>query len=111
MDSKLATLFKNWTVAGQLSWGSGMPLSPIVFSAVGGTGIIGVRPSLTGVPIAPVAPGAYANAAAFTMPEPGTWGNAGRNSLRGPSQSSFNMNIARTFRLPKRVTVEWRVNI
>jgi hypothetical protein len=89
--------------------GSGLPLTPVFFAAVPGTGVVGVRPSLTGEPIAPIVDGSYANAAAFTMPAAGTWGNAGRNSIRGPGTSSFDLTLARAFRLPKRKTIEWRV--
>jgi hypothetical protein len=110
VDTWRGTFFKDWTVTAQFNAGSGLPLSPLHFVAIPGTGVVGMRPSLTGVSIDPVAPDSYANAAAFTAPAPGTWGNAGRNSIRGPSTSAFDMSVARTFRLPRRLTLEWRLN-
>jgi trimeric autotransporter adhesin len=101
--------FKDWTVAGELNTGSGLPFTPVSFTAVSGTGVVGTLPRLTGVPIAPVAPGAYANARAFAPALPGAWGDAGRNSIRGPAQFSFDMSVARAFRMHSRLTLEWRL--
>ena len=54
-------LLKDWTLTARVSTGSGLPVTPVYFAPVGGTGIIGsLRPDLTGV--ANDAPaGAYAN--------------------------------------------------
>jgi hypothetical protein len=109
VDGFWGTLYKDWTVTGQLTAGSGLPLTPISFSAVTGTAVIGVRPSLTGVSTKPAAAGSYANAAAFVAPAPGTWGNAGRNSLRGPSQFSFDATLGRTFKLRGRLNLDYRI--
>jgi len=108
-DGFWGALYKDWTVTAQFNAGSGLPLTPVYFAPVAGTGVVGMRPSLTGQPIASAEPGAYANPAAFTAPTPGTWGNAGRNAIRGPATSSFDMAAARVFRLGRRKTFEWRV--
>ena len=109
VDGWLGRLYKDWTMTATLNAGSGLPLTPVYFAAVPGSGVVGVRPALTGVPIAPAEKGSYANPAAFTAPAPGTWGNAGRNSIRGPSTFSFDVTLARAFRLNHRMTLEWRV--
>ncbi|HKW02595.1 MAG TPA: carboxypeptidase regulatory-like domain-containing protein [Vicinamibacterales bacterium] len=109
VDGKWATLFKDWTVASQLTTGSGLPLTPISFLAVSGTGVVGIRPALTGEPTAPAAAGSYANAAAYTTPALGTWGDAGRNSIRGPAQFALDLSVARVFRLGGRWNLEWRL--
>jgi len=109
VDGFWGTLYKDWTVTGQLTAGSGLPLTPISFSAVTGTAVIGVRPSLTGVSTKPVTAGSYVNVAAFAAPAPGTWGNAGRNSLRGPSQFSFDATLGRTFKLRGRLSLDYRI--
>ena len=110
IDGWLGKLYKDWTITAQIDSGSGLPLTPVVFSAVGGTGFVGIRPDLTGASISPVSAGSYANPAAFVAPAPGTWGNAGRNSIRGPQQFSMNMTFARVFRFPRRRSLEWRVS-
>jgi hypothetical protein len=111
LDGVWGTLFKDWTITSQVSDGSGLPLTPVSFTAIAGTGFVGVRPMLTGAPIRPTTPGAYANPAAFAAPSPGTWGDAGRNSIRGPRQFSLDMSIARVFRLHGRLNLEWRVAV
>ncbi len=102
-------IYKDWTLASQLTAGSGFPVTPVAFVTVSGTGYVGIRPLLTGVPVLPAPPGAYANAAAYATPAPGTWGNAGRNSIDGPSQFGLDASVARVFRLRGRTSLEWRV--
>ena len=109
VDGFWGSLWKDWTVATQLSAGTGLPFTPIAFLSVSGTGIVGIRPSLTGVSPAPVSPGSFANPAAFTAPAPGSWGDAGRNSLRGPAQFSMDVSVSRVFRLGDRLNLEWRI--
>jgi hypothetical protein len=109
IDGIWGTLFKDWTIGSQLTAGSSLPFTPVSFVAVAGTGFVGVRPHLTGVPPAPATPGSYANAAAYTTPLPGSWGDAGRNSIRGPAQFAPDASVARVFRLRGRVNLEGRV--
>jgi trimeric autotransporter adhesin len=108
-DNLWGTLFKDWTVATQLSAGSGLPFTPIYFAAVAGTGFVGVRPRLTGVSARPAPSGAYANPDAYAAPLSGRWGNAGRNSIRGPAQFTVDASAARVFRLNARLNLEWRI--
>lgn len=109
VDGFWGTLLKDWTITSQLSAGSGLPFTPVSFAAVSGTAVVGVRPSLTGISSAPVVSGSYANVAAFSAPASGTWGNAGRNSLRGPRQFSLDATLTRVFKLRGRLNLEWRV--
>ena len=89
LDGWTGRLLKDWTLTARVSTGSGLPVTPVYFAAVGGTGVIGsLRPDLTGV--ANDAPaGAYANRDAFAAPAPGQWGNAPRNSITGPRTFSL----------------------
>lgn len=104
-------LVKGWTVSSNLSTGSGLPISPI-YRATAVAGVTGtVRGSLTGASLDDIPEGHYANPAAFTAPEPGTWGTAERNSLRGPKTFSLNANINRSFTLTSRSALEWRIEI
>jgi hypothetical protein len=92
------------------AWSSGLPFTPIVFAPVGETALVGVRPRLTGVSPKPVVEGSYANDAAYAVPAPGTFGDAGRNSIRGPSQFSLDVSASRLFQLPHRLRIEWRID-
>jgi hypothetical protein len=108
-DGLWGSIYKDWTVASQLTAGSGLPFTPVSFVAVSGTGFVGIRPHLTGAPLLPAPAGAYANPAAYATPAPGTWGDAGRNSMRGPAQFGLDANVARVFRVRGKTSVEWRI--
>jgi hypothetical protein len=67
-----------------------------------------VRPEYTGAPLYAAPAGAYLNPAAYTAPPDGQWGNAGRNSITGPSQFSWNASLGRTFRMNDRFNIDVR---
>ena len=101
-------LFAQWTMTAQLTLGSGTPLSPILLTPMHGTGITGsLRPDVTGAPINVDADGRHVNPLAFVTPVAGQWGNAGRNSIRGPSQFELNASFARSFRFSQRVSMDF----
>ena len=111
LDGWKGRLLRDWTMTTQVTTGSGTPVTPIYFSPVGRTGIIGAtRPSLTGESLDADADNLYVNPLAFAAPAPGEWGNAPRNAFTGPSQFSMNASLARTFRLGERFNVDWRVD-
>jgi hypothetical protein len=112
VDSLRGSLLKGWTVTSQLTTGSGLPLTPVYLTSVPGTGVTGtIRPDLTGVATAARSgSGFYANPAAFVAPAAGRWGNAGRNSIRGPAQFSLNASLGRSFLLSDRLTLDWRID-
>jgi hypothetical protein len=110
-DSWRGKLFTQWTVAATLTTGSGMPLTPVILAPVSGTGITGtLRPDATGALLYDASGGAFLNPAAFAAPEPGQWGNAGRNTITGPRPFTLNASIARTFRVNERVSMDLRVD-
>ena len=65
--------------------------------------------SLTGVSTNAPA-GYYLNPAAYTAPAAGEWGNAGRNSARGPKQFVANAGITRTFPWGSRINLDYRID-
>jgi hypothetical protein len=95
---------KDWTVSGNVSLRSGTPFTAIVggnLSQVGGTAVANtVRASATGLPVE--ASGLLFNTAAFTEPLAGEWGNAGRNTIPGPTTFSLDGSLGRVFRLGER---------
>lgn len=94
-------LWRDWTLTGGVTIRSGSPMTAQVLgnqSDVGGTGAVGSgRADATGLPL--YAGSGFFNLAAFTVPPPGRYGNAGRNTIRGPSAFTMNMSFGRTFRL------------
>jgi len=107
MSGWRGTLFKEWTLATQINVGSGLPLTPIWFSAVKGfTG--SVRPLYTGASLYDAPPGLFLNPLAYAAPLPGQWGNAGRDTITGPGQFSMIGSLARSFRISERVNTDLR---
>jgi len=111
MNGWKGSLLKGWTLASQLTTGSGLPVTPLYLAPVPGTGVVGVRPDLTGAPVDDRPPGSYANPAAYEPPAPGRWGTAGRHSIRGPAQFTCDASLARSFPLGERFTLEWRADV
>jgi hypothetical protein len=110
MDGLKGQLLRGWTLTGQLTTGSGLPFTPVYLGAVSGTGVVGaLRPSLTGASLDPPA-GRYLNPDAYTLPSPGEWGSAGRNSVTGPASFNFDFGIARGFQWTRRLTFDWRID-
>ena len=106
-----ATLLKEWTIGSQLTTGSGLPLTPVYLAAVRGTGVTGsIRPDYTGASLYDAPAGFFLNPAAYTTPGGGRWGNAGRNSITGPSQFVLNASLGRTFRSTDRISIDLRVD-
>ena len=104
-------LMKDWTVSGNISLRSGSPFTATVGgnrSQVGGTAVANtVRASATGLPVE--VSGMLFNTAAFTEPVAGEWGNAGRNTIPGPTTFSLDGSLGRVFRLGERRNIDLQV--
>ena len=102
-------ILKDWTFVFQPTFATGMPLTPIYTAVVTGTGVTGsIRPEYVGGSLYSGAAGRNLNIAAYTAPPYGMWGDAGRNSITGPSQFSLNASLARTFRITDRWNADLR---
>jgi hypothetical protein len=104
-------LMKDWTVSGNVSLRSGTPFTATVGgnrSQVGGTAVSNtVRASATGLPVEVA--GMLFNTAAFMEPAAGEWGNAGRNTIPGPTTFSLDGSLGRVFRLGERRNIDLQV--
>ncbi len=105
------SFFKDWTVATQITAGTGLPQNPVYLVPVEGTGVTGsIRPDTTGAPLYAAPPGYFLNPAAYSAPQPGQWGNAGRNTITGPAQFTLNASLGRTFRVGDRLNLDFRAD-
>ena len=103
-------LFKEWTLSSQINKSSGLPLTPVYPSTIRNTGVTGpVRPDGTGEDVYNAPSGLHLNPAAYRAPATGHWGNAGRNSITGPSQFTLSASLNRTFRTGNRTSLDLNV--
>jgi hypothetical protein len=111
VTAQLQSTMQGWTFTSQLTAGSGLPLTPVYLTSVGGTGVTGtIRPDVDGAAAGAVPDGYFLNPSAYSPPAPGRWGTAGRNSVTGPRQFSLDAGIGRSFLWGDRLTLDWRLN-
>ena len=103
------TLLKGWNLNDSITISSGAFLTPTIISkTLGGSSITGpLRADFTGLPIYV---NGLLNPAAFASPAQGVYGNAGRNTLRGPMTFGMNASASRTFRFGERHNLDIAFN-
>ena len=101
-----------WQVQGIGLFRSGTPLSAIVSSDVAGTGSpIVNRPNVIGDPrIDDPSPSGFFNTEAFEIPEPGEFGDSGRNVIMGPGLANVDLALRKMFGLSDQFQVEFRAD-
>jgi hypothetical protein len=97
-----------WQVGGITSASSGNS-----FTVVDANGVANSdgqqRPDLAGDPnAAPCVPGTFFNTCAFTDPALGSFGNVGRNTLRGPGYQIWDFSLFKNFPITERTKLEFR---
>lgn len=104
-------LLKEWTFSSEITAGTGLPQTPIYLAPVPGTGVTGtIRPEYTGASLYVAPSGFFLNPAAYVAPLSGEWGNAGRNTITGPGQFTWNVSVGRTFRVSDRLNLDVRAD-
>ena len=105
----LTKALKNWTMQAPITFQTGAPLTATVSGDLAGIGATTLeRANATGLPVS--SGSGFFNPAAFTLPAPGTFGNAGRNTIPGPDSFTINMNLSRNFQLKERKNLEIQIN-
>jgi carboxypeptidase family protein/TonB-dependent receptor-like protein len=103
---------EGWQLSGIVNLSSGAPFSPIV-GDISGLGTANQRPSIaSGASLDNAVKGGivqYFDPTVFVMPAPGTVGDAGRNSLRGPGFATVDMSLSKNVDLPRAASVQFRV--
>lgn len=100
----------DWQVNGIADLRTGNPVNITISGDIANTGNVGyMRPNLVGNPtLDNPTPQAWFNKAAFAAPAQFTFGNAGRNILRGDSVQRFDLSVFRNFRLTEKAYFEFR---
>jgi hypothetical protein len=99
-----ASIFGNWQFNGSVQLASGTPFTVRVLSNAGDVarGTNGtLRANYNGEPIQLSDPtsGLYFNTAAFSIPAPGTFGDAGRNTVIGPGTTVLNLGLTKNINI------------
>ena len=93
-------LIKGWQVNGIFAYSNGQPYTPELLGDNSLTGNRADRPNLIGEwKLDNPDPNRWVNEAAFEIPPQGTFGNAGRNVLRGPGVNNLDFAMAKGFPL------------
>jgi hypothetical protein len=103
-----------WQLSSIVTISSGFPRTVFTGRDQANTGAGADRPDATGAPI-DLPSGErtpqhwFNNTTAFTLEQFGTFGNAGRNTVRGPGIFSWDFSVLRNFRMPKGTGLQFRV--
>ena len=97
-----------WQVNGIVAARNGTPFTPTInfdnANANGGA----QRPNVVGPTNGPKTLNEYFNTAAYAVPAPYTYGDAGRNSLRGPGFTDVDFSLFRNFAIRERMNLQFR---
>ena len=96
-----ATLFGGWTLSGVYTFRTGLPFTVNQANNSVGTRMTGM-PNLVGDPKGAETVDQWFNPAAFVAVTSGTFGNAGRNILRGPKWRTVDFSLSRRLELGSR---------
>jgi hypothetical protein len=116
----LARVAGNWQLSGTTTIHSGTPYTATVLgnlsNRAGTAAISNLRANATGQPVELPSfertPQKFFNTAAFTLPDPGEFGDAGRNTIPGPGLVNFNMSLDKlmTFSREKGIRGDFRIS-
>jgi len=112
--SALGPALRNWQVSGIVTLQDGTPLNPVYLATdIANTGTFTERPNIVpgiGVtlPRSQRTDQEFFNTAAFSMPAPYTFGDAGRNIIPGPGNNIFDVALHRHFKIREQGTIEFR---
>jgi hypothetical protein len=106
-------LTTGWQFTGTVTFSGGVPITPFLPFDNSGTGNLNDRPNLVSAPQRQ-APGnvtAFFNTAAFALPAPGTFGNAGRNIIIGPNFITTDFAVNKRTKITERLSLQFRGEI
>ena len=107
-------LVEGWSLAPIINLQSGNPFSPIMATLNSGSLLAFDRPNYVfGQPVLVdnPKPSQWINKAAFTSNPPGTFGNAGRNIIRGPGFSDVDFSLAKNTTIREGYSLQFRAEV
>jgi len=112
----LNRLVGDWQISGIQTLQSGLPFTPQLSYNPSNDGDTRnpIRPSVNPNFAGPVILGGanqYFDPSAFIQPLPGTYGNAGRNTLQGPRLYETDLSVAKRFAFRERMNLQFRAEL
>jgi hypothetical protein len=110
-------LTRGWQLNSLMAFYTGLPFTVTAGKNISGTFEGKDRVDVVGDPYAGVSHSLtngyvqWLNKAAFALPAPGTFGNEGRNSLRGPSFADVDFSVFKNTPITERLTSQLRVEM
>jgi hypothetical protein len=102
-------LIEGWQWTGITSWLSGYPFSPVLSNNASLNSDMSMRADIVGNPgVSNPSPNGWFNPAAYAVPGPYLFGDASRNSLRGPGAFIANWSFFKNFKLNERMNLQFR---
>lgn len=117
-EGVLSTILSRWSLSDITSFSTGLPYTAYIAGNASNnvSGLApfgGLRADATGVPVSlPSSQQStltYFNTAAFAVPAAGEFGNAGRNTIPGPSSLNFNMALDKVISISREKSINIRL--
>lgn len=101
---------EGWQFNGITTIGSGLPFSPGLSNNASLNSDMSLRPNIVGDPMSGISQNRnqWFNPAAYAVPAPFLFGNASRNSLRGPNLFDAGFSLAKSFAVTERFNLQFR---
>lgn len=104
---------RGWQISGIITLQDGTPVNPVYFAAdFANTGTPNRPNAVAGqnvsLPASQRSADRYFNTAAFSTPQPYTFGNAGRDTIPGPGNEVVDLSLHRTFKIRESKHLEFR---
>jgi hypothetical protein len=95
----LKSTLGGWELSGIVTFASGLPINPQLTGGQSSNGLANAtnRPDKVAPVSYPHTAGQWFSTASFAAPAVGAWGDAGHNSLRGPSRQNWNLSMFKSF--------------
>lgn len=97
-----------WQISGITSVQSGNPLTMVITGDRAGTGDGSQRPNVSGPIATPHTQYDWFDGSVFSMPAPGTFGNAGRSLVRGPGFFNTDLSFSKRTYIGEKVALQFR---